>query len=274
MSIYSDSSLLFENLVLYNEENIEYMGSYQIPITNIYYISLLDPNNDEINDFIKHLNNSDNKNPYENVKININIDDEQFFKINLIKSSLQQINKDICEILENAENSNSKIVLLMDIGFIFKLIKSFEDSDTEIHLYDFIMHKLKRKINKLFILDTNSILKLDNLKMSSVYDELRFYLLKEKIQIKNNGDDNDVTIYKSHNSLYWKILDLNQKIEYIEIPEDSDLNLEKNMKLVEIDNEESILTTISLSKLRFSNLFELHSFVLNPIHKLKIMSTI
>ena len=56
MSIYNNIVSLFSDLVEYNENNIEFMGSLQIPMTNIYYITFCDPNNTKINEFILHLN--------------------------------------------------------------------------------------------------------------------------------------------------------------------------------------------------------------------------
>lgn len=267
MSIYKCITELFIDLVDYNEKNIEFMGSMQIPITNIYYISFIDHNNKQITDFFEHLKSFENQNPFENIKVNLNIDQEQVCSINLIKSTLQNINNQITETLENAKKSNSKISVILDINLLFEIIKQFEEKEIEVHLYDFILHILKNKVDKLFILDSNDILKVENNKLSGVYDELKIFLLKDKYIPKPNTNENLVTIYKHHKSLYWKILNLNQRISYLD-PCDEEEKLADDISLVEIDDEEAILTTIDISKIIFSNLFEMHTFVLNPLQKL------
>lgn len=270
MSIYNNISELFTDLIDYNENNIEYMGSMQIPLTNMYYITFFDHNNKTIIDFFSYLANFENKNPFENIKVNINIDTDQVCNINLIKSTLQQINTQISKTLENVNQSNSKLSVILDINLLFTIIKSFEEKEIEVHLYDFILHILKNKVDKLFILDINNILKKNNGIISSVYDELKIFLLKEKTCLKKITNNSIVTIYKPHSSLYWKILDLNQKITYLE--QDDEEKLADDIMLVEIDDEEVILTTIDINKICFSNLFEMHSYVLNPLQKLNTNS--
>ena len=277
MSVYSNPSELFSDLVEYNESNIEYMGGLQIPMTNIYYVIFLDPNDSKSNSFVQYLDDSEIPNPFANIgmKINANIDSEQVCNINLVTSSLQQINKDIVNTLENALESNSKIALVLDIDLLFNLITSFAEEDIEAHLYDFILNRLKNSVDKIFILDTKNILKNDN-KLSCVYDELKLYLLKIKEKNKEIISDMDVTIYKYHDSLYWRILDLNQTIEYIdedfEKDEKSDEEFVNDIKVAEIDNREAFLKTVKLSKVCFTNLFEKHSNVLHPLDKLKSTS--
>lgn len=271
MSIYNNTLQLFTDLIQYNENNIEFMGSIQIPITNIYYITFLDHNDKQINDFFEHLKSFENKNPFENIKVNLNIDREQICSVNIIKSTLQYINNQITETLDNAKESNSKISVILDINLLFKIIESFEEKEIEVHLYDFILHILKNKVDKLFILDYDNILKADDDKLSSVYEELKLFLFKEKYVPKLNINENLVTIYKTHQSLYWKIFNLNQRISYLD-PCDQEEKLADEISLVEIDDEGAILSTIDISKICFSNLFEMHTFVLNPLHKLNKIS--
>jgi hypothetical protein len=271
---YSKPQELFIDLIKYNENNIELLGNMQLHISNIYYITIFDLDNTQITKIISYLVDSENSNPFDNFKSNISLDEEQICKIDLVKGSLQQISKDINTTLEIAHESNGKIVLILDIGFLFDLIKIFKESECEIHLYDFILHKLKNKVDKLFILDSNSILTIKN-NHSSVLDELNIYLCKDKTPSKLIIDNHEVTIYKNHDSLYWKFLDLNKRIEYIhsDTEDAEDLkNKSNNTVLVEIDGEESLLTTINLSKICFTNLFEMHSCVLDPLDKLNIVS--
>jgi len=265
---YSNLQDLFINLIKYNEENIELLGEMQIPITNVYYFTILDQSNTEVNKYISYLTDSTNPNPFDDFRNNLSFDEEQICQINIVKTGLKQIDGEITAMLETASESSAKIVLVLDIGLLFNLISAFKESEQEIHLYDFILHKFKNKISKLFILDSNSILTIED-KHSSVFDELNMYLSKIKPPAKNIVNDCDVTIYKNHTSLYWKLLSMNQKIEYLDA---DDKDITNNMSLVEIDNEESFLMNIKLSKICFSNLFEMHSNVLDPLDKLKTTS--
>lgn len=292
--IYSNSQNLFIELIKYNESNIELLGEMQVPLTNVYYITMLDLTNTQINKFISYLTDSNNPNPFDNFRSNIGLDEEQISNLNLIKSSLHQLNLDIDIVLDIAKESNGKIVLVLDIGLFFNLIKKFKEVEQEIHLYDFILHKLKNKVDKLFILDSETILTIGD-KHSSVFDEIKIYLCKEKNTNDLIANNYDVTIYKNHGSIYWKIFNLNQKIEYIHTSGDENDNENDNdndndnkdvyeeksenildkfegTSLVMVDDEESLLTTTKISKLCFANLFEMHSFVLDPIDKLKIVS--
>jgi hypothetical protein len=276
MSIYSNSEELFSDLIKYNELNMEYLGKLQFPMTNLYYITFFNPNDNKSLKFMSYLNNFENQNPFINVKPNINIDEEQICIIELSKCSLNQIDKMFNEIFENVKKSNSKISIVLDIGFIFNIISSFENDETEIHLYDFLLHKLKKQVDKLFILDTENILKINGT-YSSVYDELKMYLLIQKEPYTTVIPNIDVTIYKYHDSLYWRILDLNQHIEKIdsEDQEDQEENDENEtfneLSIYEIDNKEAFIKNIKLSKIAFTNLFDMHSIVLHPLNKLKIL---
>jgi hypothetical protein len=266
---YSDLESFFLDVIKYNEENIELLGTMQIPITNVYYFSLLDQSDSKINEFFSYITDSSSLNPFSDFRNNISFDEEQICQINIVKSTLKQIDHEITKMMEVASESSAKIVLLLDIGLLFNLINIFKDSEQEIHLYDFILYKFKNKINKLFILDHNSILTIGD-KKSSVFDELNMYLSKNKPPSKNITNDPDVKIYKTHDSLYWKLLNQTQHFKYIDDDNSSDLS--ENGSLVELEGEECILTDVKLSKICFSNLFELHSNVLDPCDKLKILS--
>jgi hypothetical protein len=271
---YINPQQLFIDLINYNENNIEILGSMQVPISNVYYITMIDETNSEIKQIIPYLTNSEFANPFNNFKSNFSLDEEQICKIDLLKCSLQQINKDISTILEIVNESGGKISLILDIGFLFDLIKISKESEHENHLYDFILHRLKNKIDKLFILDSKAILTIGT-KYSSVLDELNIYLYKNKTPSKKIIDNREVSIYKNHDCLYWKFLNLNQRIEHIHNDIEDIENVEdklNNTLLVEIDGEESLLLTINLSKLCFTNLFEMHSCVLDPFDKLKTIS--
>jgi hypothetical protein len=250
--IYSNLQNLFIDLAKYNEQHIEFLGNLQIPMTNIYYFTIFDKTNSEINKFISYLTNTksqvevdtksdtddDSKhdvcclNPFDDYKNNMNLDEDQICFIDIVKSNLKTIDRKITEMLETASESSAQIALVLDIGFLFDLINLFKETKTEIHLYDFILHKLKNKIDKLFILDSKSILKIND-GNSSVFDELKMYLLVVQNPEFDIIYNPEITIYKSDSSLYWKILRDDQKIVY-------DF---KHADVLDDDYDENILTT-------------------------------
>jgi hypothetical protein len=275
MSIYSNSEDLFTDLIKYNETNIDNFGHLQIQMTNIYYITFLNPKDNKSLDFISYLDNFENKNPFINIKPFLNIDNEQICIIEIPKYSLNQIDKILNSIIENVKISNSKISIVIDIGYIFDIITSFEKEETEIHLYDFLLYKLKKQVDKLFILDNKNILKIDD-RYSSIYDELKMYLLINNESYLTIIPDVEISIYKYHDSLYWKILDFNKRIEKLVLDESesNDKEIFNELSLYEIDNKEAFMKTIRLPKIIFTNLFDMHSIVLHPLDKLNSLSKI
>jgi len=274
MNYYNNTEELFKNLIIYNESNIELLGEMQIPITNIYYLLLVNNNDILINSIFDYLTDNNDFNPLNNFSKNLSFEKEQICKINIVKNTLKEIEKEINNLVSTTSVSNAKIVLVLDIGLLFEIINIFKENEQEIHLYDFLVYKLKNLIDELYILDTKNILKIED-KMSSVFDELNIYLKKNKIISPNSKDNLTVSIYKKHDSLYWNLLLDEQKIELADENYIDELNnkndfFEKNTFII-IDDEECILlNNIPLLKLCFSNLYEQHKYVLDPIDKLKI----
>jgi hypothetical protein len=262
---YSDTQQLFIDLIKYNEDNIELVGPKKIQVTNIYYITLLDLSDDDITKYINYITKCENENPFNNFSSNMNIDEEQIHNINIKTiNSFRDFKIDIASIFKIANESNSKIVLVIDIGFLFDLIKKSKTDEEEIHLYDFLLHIFKKQIDKLFILDIKNILVINN-KHSSVLDELRMYMCKENIMCYKETNKSEVIIYKKIESMYWSILKHEQKIEYIQKNREND-------EIAIIDGDELMINTILLHKICFTNLFELHTMVLDPIDKLNTCS--
>lgn len=270
--IYSDIEQLFADLIQYNELNIEYLGKMQIPMTNIYYYIFTDPKNTKINDFIEYIDDYKKENPFDNIKPNIGIDKEQICKINLIDNTLNQIDKEITVGLNCANESNSKNVIVLDINLIFDLILSFSSKNIENHIYDYLLHKFKNKIDKIFILDNKNILK-NTIGYSSIYNELILYFSKNKNNDinKSNISDSNISIYKHNDILYWRILTDDINIECVDI-NDCKNQEDEELNIYEINGKETIVKTINISKICFTNLFEKHLIVLHPLDKLNITS--
>jgi hypothetical protein len=291
LNIYKDKLSLFTDIVSYNEKDMIYSEEYNLPVSNKYFIFILDPNNkDFLNYYNKILNNDDNNdennenndnddNEILKDKIKINFDEDQIYNYNILKNNFKDVDAKLENIFNNANESNAEICLVIDIGFILNFIKFFENnSDLDNHILDFLSFKLEHKLDKMFIYDDtntfsiNSLLYLDLLSYSKVKysfnnSNIKFYTI-DNDKNKNYFDDNYITIYKNTNKMYWNILNLNSKVSYDEEYDDED-DINNQICMVEIDDIDSLLTTKNLNELFNANIFniECNKEVLNPLLK-------
>ncbi len=277
LNIYNDKFSLFTDIISYNEQDIIYSKEYNLPISNKYFIFILDPNNKEIQNYYNKLfNNYDNEILKD--KIKINFDEDQVYNYNILKNNFKDFDIQFKNIYNNINESNADLCLVIDIGFILNFIEFFEkNSDLDNHIMDFLVFKLINKLNKIFIYDetnnfsSNSLLYLDLLKClknnhNINNSNIKFYTIDDEKNI-NYINDNFVTIYKNTNKMYWNILNLNSKILYDDEYDDNDDN--NQICLVEIDDIDSLLTTRNLCDILNGNLFNTrcNKEVLNPLTK-------
>ena len=288
LNIYKDKLSLFTDIVSYNEKDMIYSEEYNLPVSNKYFIFILDPNNkDFLNYYNKILNNDDennenNENDDNEIlkdKVKINFDEDQIYYYNILKNNFKDVDAKLENIFNNANESNAEICLVIDIGFILNFIKFFENnSDLDNHILDFLSFKLEHRLDKMFIYDDtntfsiNSLLYLDLLSYSKVKysfnsSNIKFYTI-DNDKNKNYFDDNYITIYKNTNKMYWNILNLNSKVSYDEEYDDED-DINNQICMVEIDDIDSLLTTKNLNDLFNANIFniECNKEVLNPLLK-------
>lgn len=286
LNIYNDKLSLFTDIISYNEEDMFYTEEYNLPVSNKYFIFILDPNNTDIlNYYNKLINNNDNDEILKD-KIKINFDEDQIYYYNILKNNFNDVDIELENIFNNANESNADICLVIDIGFILNFIKFFENNtDLDNHIIDFLTFKLKHKLNKIFIYDDtntfslNSLLYLDLLSYSKVKynlnnSNIKFYTI-DNDKNKNYIDDNFITIFKNTNKMYWNILNLNSKISYDdEYDENDDIN--NQICMVEVDDIDSLLTTKNINDLLNANIFniECNKEVLNPLLKNNIFVSI
>jgi hypothetical protein len=279
LNIYKDKLSLFTDIISYNEENMIFTEEYNLPVSNKYFIFILDPNNKDIlNYYNKLINNNDDEEILKD-KIKINFDEDQIYYYNILKNNFNDVDIELENIFNNANESNADISLVVDIGFILNFIKFFENNtDLDNHIIDFLTFKLKHKLDKIFIYDDtntfslNSLLYLDLLSYSKVKynlnsSNIKYYTI-DNDNNKNYIDDNFITIFKNTNKMYWNILNLNSKISYDdEYDENDDIN--NQICMVEVDDIDSLLTTKNINDLLNANIFniECNKEVLNPLLK-------
>lgn len=290
LNIYKDKLSLFTDIVSYNEKDMIYSEEYNLPISNKYFIFILDPNNKDFLNYYNKLLNNDDKNDENNEndnndneifkdKVKINFDEDQIYYYNILKNNFKDVDAKLENIFNNANESNAEICLVIDIGFILNFIKFFENnSDLDNHILDFLSFKLKHKLDKIFIYDDtntfsiNSLLYLDLLSYSKIKyslnsSNIKFYTI-DNDKNKNYFDDNYITIYKNTNKMYWNILNLNSKVSYDE-EYDTEDDINNQICMVEIDDIDSLLTTKNINELFNANIFniECNKEVLNPLLK-------
>jgi hypothetical protein len=286
LNIYNDKLSLFTDIISYNEEDMIFTEEYNLPVSNKYFIFILDPNNTDIlNYYNKLINNNDNDEILKD-KIKINFDEDQIYYYNILKNNFNDVDIEFENIFNIANESNADICLVIDIGFILNFIKFFENNtDLDNHIIDFLTFKLKHKLDKIFIYDDtntfslNSLLYLDLLSYSKVKynlnnSNIKFYTI-DNDKNKNYIDDNFITIFKNTNKMYWNILNLNSKISYDdEYDENDDIN--NQICMVEVDDIDSLLTTKNINDLLNANIFniECNKEVLNPLLKNNIFVSI
>jgi len=271
-NIYDNIANLFVELVRYNNTNPIHYSDYNIPMSNKYYIILFNPINKEIDDMIEYLYNDERnlENPIPNVNIDnsIGFDRDQVYEINLHTSNIKELNFNITNILINVDESNSELCLILDINYLLDILKRIDELNEETHIYDFLLYKLAKCMDKILILDQNNMLKTIDDQNNLVLLELQNKLLKTNNQNIWNIPIRDIVICKKEESIYWKIPNF---IDKINITDEEDKNLLENVIYYDIGDEEYMLTKQNLTKIYESNIFNIENDeVLHPLSKMNI----
>ena len=106
LNIYNDKLSLFTDIISYNEEDMIFTEEYNLPVSNKYFIFILDPNNKDIlNYYNKLINNNDENNNNEEIlkdKIKINFDEDQIYYYNILKNNFNDVDVEFENIFNNA----------------------------------------------------------------------------------------------------------------------------------------------------------------------------
>lgn len=260
--IYNNNNELFIDVIEYNNSNPYYMPEYNIPVSNKYYVLLLDNNNNDVKNIIDYITGEDRDiKPLGDIDL-LTFDYEQMLFIDLQNNSLKNIDKHVNELENNVNESCAELVFILDIEYLLNFVKL----DDTIHIYDFILYKFTKKFDKIYILDKNNILRKNN-KDTLLLEQL-YTLLKNYNTKINSG--NEYNIYKYIDSFYWRILD-NDNVVYDNENENNN-NLEEKILFASIDNEDVLITKQDYKTLLDANIFDIenNNQVLHPLHKLEI----
>jgi hypothetical protein len=273
--IYTSISSLYSELIAYNEDDLIYTGEHNLPISNKYYIFIVDTCNKDFMRYYDGLFNAIEENPLQDIRVNF--DEDQVFLYDILKYNYKTTDKILGELYNNANEEGGEVCVILDIGYILNFIRLTEgNSGVENHILDYLSYKLTAKADKLFILDEKQELQKNSLLYRDILS-LNKNICKTipLIYYKKNEclEDNYITIYRNKDNLYWRLVDTNSTIDFSEdYGEDHDY--EDKIIEVKIDKVDSLITLTEIDdEILDGNVFSkenmlkvLHPFTKNSIY--------
>lgn len=279
LKIYSKIDKLFNEILKSNAKDPLWVNNKKnnsIPISNKYFLTILDDKNNDIKNFFDYINDDDRilEFPFEkenDIDYSFMIEQEQIYNINIIDSNLKEISINLDDFFSIAKESEGQIIFILDINYIinnFVISKNISPN----HLIDFILWKLKNKVSEIYVLDL--YLNIKNYK-NMLFAQLESCLINHDY-LKFNLDNNFV-VYKDINdevfdNVYWNLFYPEMKIlEYIQninSPYD-----DSNFQIVKINNKECFMTKINVSDIIGKNLLNLNNepgIIIDPTDRLNI----
>ncbi len=257
--VINDYDKLFNKLYEINNTNLITTGRYQFPISNNYFVTILNTENEKFNNFFDYIFDEKREKDINfdlKTKNNLSWEREQFYFIEPEKTNIVTLGKDIDQVIDIINDSNGEINIILDISFLVNFINKLKDKEIEDHLFDFIIYKLclssNRNISNFIIFDGENKYNIENL----LYEKIKTIINTKYISPKINKS---IVVYKKITSddtkLYWNILsenDLSIKIKLIE--NDDMIN---NFYYGTVNNDESFISEIKIKDILKTNVFEL-----------------
>jgi hypothetical protein len=261
--IISSYDELFNKLYYINGKNLITISEYQIPISNQYYIMIIDNEKEKFNGFFKYIFDEQRETSINfeldttldsELSKNLAWDKEQFYFMNMEKSNIIELGRDLDKIKEIVDDSNGGLHIIIDINYLINFITKLKNSNIQAHLYDLIIHKLSNYTNlsNLIIFDDENKYQPTN---------LLFEQIKTRINNKyiSSMADNIIIVYKQIKEddykLYWNkvnMSDISVKINQIENNDVFD-----NFYYGMVNNRESFICEIKINNILKNNIFEL-----------------
>jgi hypothetical protein len=286
MTVFFDSyDKLFNHIIKFNSEEPIITDTYLIPISNKYYITLLDNTQKPIKKFFNYVKDESRVGTYpfvkeDNIDYEFALEKEQFYKIKLFKTNIRKLDDDLNEFIKTINESNAKVNLIIDIDYFINFHTYFQKNNIPNHFLDFLIFKLKRYsfVEHIFIINHNSLISRDCLLIRYLESITSYFnliessesfkqLLEKKIIVKKPKGESVIE------SIYWSLLDKNivyEKINEIQSP----IYNYDSFDIIKIDEEEYFAIEIQVSDIFYINLFEITDdnpgIVLNPLEKLNI----
>lgn len=278
VEIFNSVEKLSNSLVKINSSWVKEVSNSKLnkfPISCCYFLTLLDiSNNDEIANLFDYINDETRTIEYPFVKdaqinYSLMLEPEQFYNINL-NSNIKNISANIDEFTNIVDESNGKIIFVLDISYLVNFMIGLKKKLIPNHLIDMILYKLRNstKISEIYILDKQSMISNTS---NLLYTQLEMCIHKNI----NELDEKKIVVYKDMDeslmeNVYWSILEPNIKMtEYIgkvKSPYDNTY-----FNLMKINEKIYYVKQINISECIDKNLYTLNDnpgIIIEPIDRL------
>jgi hypothetical protein len=270
--IISDKNEIFNMLFRINSKDLIY-DSYNIPISNKYYITIVDAAEGTFGDFFSYIFDQNreaeiNFIPEDNIDLNLKWDLEQFYFILLDKKKyLINIENEFNEIKSIIDNSNAETILIIDINYIMNFLLDSKEKKIPVHIFDFLLFQLKKfNLDKIIIFDEENKYSKNNL----LYKQIKLCLDKKNINLPIEEYELQVYNYYKDDNLLWKIASSDDKIIIKKkLIIDFDTNIQCYHGLV--NDIKAFICKTQISELINNNIFELEinpGIVIDPLDKI------
>jgi hypothetical protein len=276
--VFNKINNLFNDIIMINNENPIYQTktNEKIPISNKYYISILDNKSNDVNSFFDFINDNTRSLEYpfsknNNIDYSFMVEPEQFYNINIENSNLKEISNNLDIFFEIVKESEGEIVFVLDINY---LIGNFIDSKKTCpnHLIDFIIWKLQKKLTYILVFDLDSNIKKYNnmlfaqLETCFINCDLSKYNMNLILQVYKNIDE------EVYENVYWNLLDSEFNIKKTEQKVKSPYE-KLEFAIGEFNGNKYFLCVVSIADLVGKNLLNLNNdpgIIIEPPDRIKI----
>ena len=276
-SIINDSTELFNLLFQTNNKNLLFLNEANVPISNKYYITILDTEQKPFNDFFNYIfdETREIEPPFvvdSNTDTKLKWDKEQYYFIELGKKNFFELENDLVAVHSEISDSNGNTILLIDIDYLINHLIECADSNIPTHIYDFLLFQLKKfNFESVIIFDSTNKYNNSNLLYEQV--KLNFNIINKS---ESKFNLNSIQVYNKIDSsqlnIFWNIINqLDVVIEKKIVQLDSDLNSDTTYWFGLINNTESFISRVNVLDIIDKNIFELNKnsgIILDPLDKI------
>lgn len=278
LKIFNSVEKLSNSLVNINSSWVKEVSNSKLnkfPISCCYFLTMLDiSNDDEIADLFDYINDETRTIEYpfvkdEQINYSLMLEPEQFYNINL-NFNIKNISANIDEFLNIVDESNGKIIFVLDVSYLVNFMIGLKKKSIPNHLIDMILYKLKNstKILEIYILDKQSIISNTS---NLLYAQLEMCMGKNIDEL----DEKKIVVCKDIDesiieNVYWNVLEPDTKMtEYIgkvKSPYDNSY-----FNLMKIQEKTYFVKQIDLSQCVNKNLYTLNDdpgIIIDPVDRL------
>ncbi len=270
---------LFNQLISINSKNIYWYTNKKnanIPISNNYFLTIVDNESEEFTKFILYLND-DTRSEYPfkkdlTIDYSLMLEQEQMCILEIKNNSLIYIGEQIDLFLNIVKKSKGDITLVLDIKFLLDFLIETKDKSQPNHLIDLILYKIKNNIENIILFDKNNLIK-----NNSNLFYIQFESCIKGVNLNNNILNKNILVYRDAEttvieSVYWNLLypenKITEHIKKIKSPYD-----ETFFDLVKISNKLCFLYKVNIKEIINKNLINLENdpgIVIDPIDRFNI----